>query len=159
MRGGGSAAGIKRGQPLHPKPQVRRADGAAPAGGRTDHALYQPQGVAGFVSCRACGHVIKCPHCDVSLSQHANGRMVCHYCGYTEPVPVQCPACGSKYISGFKAGTEKIEMVVRKRFPEARAAHGYGYHAGQGRLRADFIGICQSRGGYPDRYADDRKGA
>lgn len=46
--------------------------------------------------------------------------MVCHYCGYTEPVPVQCPACGSKYISGFKAGTEKIEMVVRKRFPEAR---------------------------------------
>ena len=78
------------------------------------------RGVAGFVSCRACGHVIKCPHCDVSLSQHANGRMVCHYCGYTEPVPVQCPACGSKYISGFKAGTEKIEMVVRKRFPEAR---------------------------------------
>ena len=78
------------------------------------------RGVAGFVSCRACGHVIKCPHCDVSLSQHANGRMVCHYCGYTEPVPVQCPTCGSKYISGFKAGTEKIEMVVRKRFPEAR---------------------------------------
>ena len=78
------------------------------------------RGVAGFVSCRACGHVLKCPHCDVSLSQHANGRMVCHYCGYTEPVPVQCPACGSKYISGFKAGTEKIEMVVRKRFPEAR---------------------------------------
>ena len=78
------------------------------------------RGMAGFVSCRACGHVIKCPHCDVSLSQHANGRMVCHYCGYTEPVPVQCPACGSKYISGFKAGTEKIEMVVRKRFPEAR---------------------------------------
>ena len=78
------------------------------------------RGVAGFVSCRSCGHVIKCPHCDVSLSQHANGRMVCHYCGYTEPVPVQCPACGSKYISGFKAGTEKIEMVVRKRFPEAR---------------------------------------
>ena len=68
------------------------------------------RGVAGFVSCRACGHVIKCPHCDVSLSQHANGRMVCHYCGYTEPVPVQCPTCGSKYISGFKAGTEKIEM-------------------------------------------------
>lgn len=43
------------------------------------------RGVAGFVSCRACGHVIKCPHCDVSLSQHANGRWFCHYCGYTEP--------------------------------------------------------------------------
>ena len=57
MRGGGSAAGIKRGQPLHPKPQVRRADGAAPAGGRTDHALYQPQGRGGVCllqSLRTC---------------------------------------------------------------------------------------------------------
>lgn len=78
------------------------------------------RGMAGFVSCRACGHVIKCPHCDVSLSQHGNGRMVCHYCGYEEAVPTVCPVCGSKYISGFKAGTEKIEMVVKARFPQAR---------------------------------------
>lgn len=78
------------------------------------------RGMAGFVSCRACGHVMKCPHCDVSLSQHNNGRMVCHYCGYEEPVPKVCPACGSKYISGFKAGTQKIEEIVKKKFPEAR---------------------------------------
>lgn len=78
------------------------------------------RGMAGFVSCRACGHVTKCPHCDVSLSQHGNGRMVCHYCGYEEAVPTVCPVCGSKYISGFKAGTEKIEMVVKARFPQAR---------------------------------------
>ncbi len=78
------------------------------------------RGMAGFVSCRACGHVVKCPHCDVSLSQHNNGRMVCHYCGYEEPVPKVCPACGSKYISGFKAGTQKIEEIVKKKFPEAR---------------------------------------
>lgn len=78
------------------------------------------RGIAGFVSCRACGHVIKCPHCDVSLSQHNNGRMICHYCGYEEPVPKVCPACGSKYISGFKAGTQKIEQVVKERFPQAR---------------------------------------
>ena len=78
------------------------------------------RGIAGFVSCRACGHVIKCPHCDVSLSQHNNGRMVCHYCGYEEPVPKVCPACGSKYISGFKAGTQKIEQVVKERFPQAK---------------------------------------
>lgn len=79
------------------------------------------RGVAGFVSCRECGHVIKCPHCDVSLSQHNNGRMVCHYCGYEEPVPKVCPSCGSKYIGGFKAGTQKIEQVVRERFPGVRA--------------------------------------
>lgn len=78
------------------------------------------RGVAGIVSCRACGHVVKCPHCDVSLSQHNNGRMVCHYCGYEEPVPKTCPSCDSKFISGFKAGTQKIEEIVQRRFPTAR---------------------------------------
>ena len=78
------------------------------------------RGVAGFMSCRACGHVVKCPHCDVSLSQHNNGKMICHYCGYEEPSPTVCPSCGSKYISGFKAGTQKIEEMVSKRFPKAR---------------------------------------
>ena len=78
------------------------------------------RGIAGFMSCRACGHVVKCPHCDVSLSQHNNGKMVCHYCGYEEPEPKVCPSCGSKYISGFKAGTQKIEEMVRQRFPQAR---------------------------------------
>ena len=78
------------------------------------------RGVAGFMSCRSCGYVVKCPHCDVSLSQHNNGKMVCHYCGYEEPEPSVCPSCGSKYISGFKAGTQKIEEVVQKRFPQAR---------------------------------------
>ena len=78
------------------------------------------RGVAGFMSCRACGHVVRCPHCDVSLSQHNNGKMVCHYCGYEEPEPKVCPSCGSKYISGFKAGTQKIEEMVNKRFPQAK---------------------------------------
>ena len=78
------------------------------------------RGVAGFVSCRSCGYVIKCPHCDVSLSQHNNGKMVCHYCGYEEPVSKVCPSCGSKYIGGFKAGTQKIEEIVKGRFPEAK---------------------------------------
>ena len=84
------------------------------------------RGVAGVVSCRSCGHVVKCPHCDVSLSQHNasgrpdGGKMVCHYCGYEEPAPAVCPSCSSKYISGFKAGTQKIEMMVKQRFPQAR---------------------------------------
>ncbi len=78
------------------------------------------RGISGFVSCRACGHVIKCPHCDVSLSLHRNGRMICHYCGYEETASSVCPACGSKYIGGFKAGTQKIEEIVKKRFPGAK---------------------------------------
>lgn len=78
------------------------------------------RGYAGFVSCRACGHVMKCPHCDVSLSEHRNGKLVCHYCGHEEQKPEKCPSCGSKYLLGFKAGTEQIEAAVYKEFPQAR---------------------------------------
>lgn len=74
------------------------------------------RGYAGFISCRSCGHVMKCPHCEVSLSKHQNGKLVCHYCGYEQPEVTLCPKCGSKYIMGFKAGTEKIEELFRKEF-------------------------------------------
>lgn len=78
------------------------------------------RGYAGFVSCRNCGHVMECPHCSVSLSEHKNGKLVCHYCGYEEPVVKNCPACGSKYILGFKAGTEAVEEKLRQMYPKAR---------------------------------------
>lgn len=78
------------------------------------------RGMVGFINCRECGHVIKCPHCDVSLTAHANGRLMCHYCGYTTPNVKNCPSCGSKYIGGFKVGTEKIEQAVKETFPDAR---------------------------------------
>ena len=78
------------------------------------------RGYAGFVSCRSCGHVMKCPHCDVSLSQHLGGRLVCHYCGYETADPRKCPECGSPYILGFKAGTQQIEQQLHKRFPGIR---------------------------------------
>ena len=78
------------------------------------------RGYAGFVSCRACGHVMKCPHCDVSLSEHKNGKLVCHYCGYEQPAVKSCPMCGSKYILGFRAGTQQIEEQIHKEFPTAR---------------------------------------
>lgn len=78
------------------------------------------RGYAGFVSCRACGHVMKCPHCDVSLSEHKNGMLVCHYCGYETPQVTKCPKCGSKYILGFRAGTQQIEELLHKMYPKAR---------------------------------------
>ena len=78
------------------------------------------RGYAGFVSCRSCGHVMKCPHCDVSLSEHNNDRLLCHYCGYETRKPQSCPVCGSPYIGGFKAGTQQIEKVVREAFPGIR---------------------------------------
>jgi primosomal protein N' (replication factor Y) len=63
---------------------------------------------------------MKCPHCDVSLSEHGNGQLICHYCGYTEPKPKICPQCGSKYISGFRAGTQQIEEKLKEMFPRVR---------------------------------------
>ncbi len=78
------------------------------------------RGYAGFISCRSCGHVMKCPHCDVSLSEHRESGLLCHYCGYREPSVKLCPSCGSKYISGFKAGTQQIEDKLKELFPAAR---------------------------------------
>ncbi|MCI8287557.1 MAG: primosomal protein N' [Lachnospiraceae bacterium] len=89
------------------------------------------RGYAGFVSCRACGYVVKCPHCDVSLSEHkgmgagygggaGKSRMICHYCGYDTAAPEVCPQCGSRYISGFRAGTQQIEEKLKEIFPQVR---------------------------------------
>lgn len=78
------------------------------------------RGYAGFVSCRSCGFVMKCPHCDVSLTDHRNGKLICHYCGYERNQVNLCPECGSKYILGFKAGTQQIEEALHKQFPTAK---------------------------------------
>lgn len=78
------------------------------------------RGYAGFVTCRSCGFTAKCPHCDVSLTRHANGKLVCHYCGYEIPELKECPVCHSKYIGGIAIGTEQVEEIVHREFPEAR---------------------------------------
>ena len=77
------------------------------------------RGISGFVSCRECGEVVKCPHCDVSLTYHKDGNLKCHYCGYETPFSDECPKCHAKKVRGFKAGTQMIEDFVRKEFPYA----------------------------------------
>ena len=78
------------------------------------------RGYANFVSCRSCGEAIRCPHCDVTLTLHNNSRLVCHYCGHTIPMPSKCPSCSSPYIANFGVGTQKIEQMTKKMFPQAR---------------------------------------
>lgn len=76
------------------------------------------RGYATFVSCRACGHVMKCPECDVSLTYHRDGDMLrCHYCGLETKPPQTCPECGSPYIRYFGTGTQKVEEALKARFP------------------------------------------
>ncbi len=82
------------------------------------------RGHTGFISCRSCGHVFKCPHCDVSLTSHFSGtsreKLVCHYCGYEQKRPALCPECQSRYIGGFGVGTQKVEEEAAKLFPGAK---------------------------------------
>lgn len=89
------------------------------------------RGYSGFVSCRACGHIIKCPHCDVSMTYHTpdgeqygtykeGARLVCHYCGYEMKATSTCPKCSSKFISIFGTGTQKVEMMAARKYPGAR---------------------------------------
>ncbi len=78
------------------------------------------RGYSSFVTCRKCGFVYKCPHCDVSLSLHGDRKLHCHYCGYEVRMQDTCPECGSKYIGGMRAGTEQVENMVREAFPGAR---------------------------------------
>lgn len=83
--------------------------------------LMNRRGYNAFISCRGCGHVMKCPNCDVSLTYHVSGGdglLHCHYCGHVEPPPTRCPACGSAYIRYFGAGTQKVEEEIRKLFPD-----------------------------------------
>lgn len=86
--------------------------------------LFQNRrGFAPMVECKVCGWVPKCKNCDVSLTYHRSmNRLTCHYCGYTYPVPKQCPNCESTELLGRGYGTEKIEDRVRELFPEARIA-------------------------------------
>ncbi len=78
------------------------------------------RGYSTFVSCRMCGYVAKCPHCDISLTYHSNGnKLVCHYCDYTMSNPAVCPECGSVYIKRFGTGTQKIQEEVERLFPQA----------------------------------------
>lgn len=79
------------------------------------------RGYSTFVLCRSCGHVMKCPHCEVSLTYHfADAGLQCHYCGHREKSPELCPSCGSKYIRYFGAGTERVEEEFKKIFPKSR---------------------------------------
>lgn len=79
------------------------------------------RGHSSFVMCRDCGYVVKCAHCDISLTYHKyNNSMKCHYCGLEEITPTICPECNSEHIRYFGTGTQKVEEELAKILPEAK---------------------------------------
>lgn len=81
------------------------------------------RGFSTIVLCRACGHVVRCPSCVVSMTyHHGRARLVCHYCGRLTAVPERCPACQAPALERLGTGTERAESVIRERFPDARVA-------------------------------------
>ncbi len=79
------------------------------------------RGFSSFVLCRDCGTVVQCKNCDISMTYHRSSeKLKCHYCGYEEHVPTECPECHSEHIRFFGTGTQKIEAEIYKLFPEAR---------------------------------------
>lgn len=80
--------------------------------------LLNRRGFNTFVSCRSCGHVLTCPSCSISLTYHrANGRLMCHYCGYSQELARTCPECGSDKIRYTGLGTQRAEEELERLFP------------------------------------------
>lgn len=88
--------------------------------------LFIPRrGHSTFVSCRSCGIVLDCPHCDISLTYHQPqqgqpGSLRCHYCGYGRSQPSRCPDCDSPYLKHFGSGTQRVVQDLNQQFPELR---------------------------------------
>lgn len=89
--------------------------------GRQAILFLNRRGYSTFVSCRGCGHVLRCSHCDVSLTYHKTDRTVrCHYCGESRVVPDVCPECGKPFLKFFGVGTQQVEESVNRYFPGVR---------------------------------------
>ena len=85
--------------------------------------LLNRRGFSQFVLCRSCGERLRCKNCDITLTYHRHGsKLVCHYCGFTANTPKRCPFCESEFLYFIGQGTEQIEDILVKRFPDLTIA-------------------------------------
>ncbi len=85
--------------------------------------LLNRRGYSWFLLCRSCGQTQRCVNCSISLTYHRREhRLICHYCGYSTPVPARCPNCDSEHLHYVGEGTEKVEKKFAELFPGARVA-------------------------------------
>lgn len=108
--------------------------------------LLNRRGYHTHVSCRSCGQVITCPSCSISLTYHrANHRLMCHYCGHSQPVPKRCPTCESEKIRFCGLGTQLVEDELAQLFPDVPV------------LRMD-TDTTMSRSSYEEKFRDFAEG-
>lgn len=105
------------------------------------------RGYATFIVCRRCGLVLKCPHCDISLTYHYDGYTRCHYCGYTRKAPETCPSCSDQSIGYFGAGTQRVEKEVRRLFPQAGIMRMDGDTTSRKNAHQEIIDAFKAGGG------------
>lgn len=102
-------------------PQLREAIDGALAEGRQTILFRNRRGYAPVMECRSCGYVPRCAYCDVSLTYHrTQHRLVCHYCGRSQPLPTHCPECGGEEWRGLGYGTERVEDEISALYPTVR---------------------------------------
>ena len=117
---------VKRGErKAHFNKQLLDAIGERLDRGEQVMLFQNRRGFSPYVECPECGWTARCPNCNVTLTYHRGGsseRLVCHYCGHTEAVPVKCPACRVTDLAPRGFGTEKVEEEIARLFPRARVA-------------------------------------
>ncbi len=83
--------------------------------------LLNRRGYSTFISCRNCGFTYKCPNCEITLTYHKSSNMLrCHYCGYTKIKDDLCPKCHEKSLNYLGLGTEKLETIIKEKYPNAK---------------------------------------
>ena len=104
--------------------------------------LINRRGFSTNVSCRKCGHVFKCPTCDIALTYHKTDNMLkCHHCDYVEPMPESCPECNSTYLMKTGFGTERIEEELKRLYPECRTLR---LDSDSAKIRAKIPAVIES---------------
>lgn len=115
---------IKRGErKIHFNAELRQNIERSLTAGEQVILFQNRRGYAPYIQCRTCGYSPRCPHCNVTLTEHrSSGRMECHYCGYSMQRPTVCPNCETQDLATMGFGTEKVEEEIQRLYPEARVA-------------------------------------
>ena len=104
-------------------PQLLRSIAETHSKGEQSMILLNRRGFSTFVLCRSCGESLRCKNCDITLTYHRrDGHLICHYCNYSVKTPSACPFCESEFLYFVGQGTEQVEDILRKNFPELKIA-------------------------------------